>query len=266
MQQPSKILIVDDEVAQTVANQLRRIFEKQGVECEVHFAETLMAMHDALQDGSFSVLLLDHYWQVAKLPEILDTIALNHPYLVVAVFTGKSIETRDVLECSKLGVIDYFLKTPSGHEELAERLYSFAKGRDAYSISRLRAPSGTLKRLQSQCDSLLRENDKLKASIALKSARITELQDEDYRNIKVSVVNLSLGLFYFLTVTIFYLWVKQSEDSNFKIAYWVFATIIFLAARVGIRKWSLKMFGVGLNGEQGSITRSGRKVVGEDKD
>jgi DNA-binding NarL/FixJ family response regulator len=167
------IFIVDAD-ASYLARDLNAIAAKDDNQVEFEAITTPESLFDRLRSATPSLVLLHHHWHGLTISEILSTVATLSKETRVIVFTGQAVNIRELIECVRAGVADYWPErltlTP---EYMFRRILHYCNSGD-WTVGALRMPSDTTLKLLFEAEATAQERDTLEDNYRELCARMRD--------------------------------------------------------------------------------------------
>lgn len=116
-----RILIVEDE--RTIAENLQKVLKLEGFDADI--AKDINQMHNKLEQGDYSILLLDLMLPDGNAINEVQTIREEHPDLGIIIISAKNTDVDKILGI-ELGADDYVGK-PFNPREVAARVKAYLR-------------------------------------------------------------------------------------------------------------------------------------------
>jgi DNA-binding response OmpR family regulator len=149
------VLIVDGD-ATSLSTDLNAIAERQKLDLEFRPCLTPEQMFAELSQRTPDLIVLHHNWPGLSISQLLERIAAGGQQTRVIVFTGQALKVSELIECVRSGVADYWMKGSVNAEFMLRRI-SYYCASPAWTMEKLRMPSGSLRLLLEQAERSIQE-------------------------------------------------------------------------------------------------------------
>ncbi len=177
----TKVSIVDAD-AEGLAQDLNAISKRDKLDTAFAALTSPEQLFATLNTGTPDLVLIHHHWPGLTIAQLLQRLADDCKETRVIVFTGQALNSQELIECVRFGAADYWTNRGSLDLQIVFSQISHYCSSTAWTIERLRMPSGSLQKLlqsaeagRSQIVALETSGDKLRSE--LERARSAERQE-----------------------------------------------------------------------------------------
>ncbi|MBL8138374.1 MAG: hypothetical protein JNL48_17250 [Acidobacteria bacterium] len=193
-----KVLVVDAD-AQSLAVLLASAARSDGSTIQFRPFISPDPAIAAAKENAPDLVLLHHTWDGLTVRQVLERFANAAPDLRVIVFTGRELNLRELIECVRFGVCDYWQKTGDIDFVAWVRQISAYCDTDGSRMSTLSKSSGSARSLAAGAEAEIGRLEKAHAEqVALKS-RVRELESKHYQQSRAAIVRGAEWTLYLLT-------------------------------------------------------------------
>ncbi len=253
----STVAIVDAD-AKGLASSLNGIAKKEGHPIHYSAIDTPDRLFDRLAAEEHCLILLHHTWEGLSIGQLLERIRSITTKVRVIVFTGREPNLRELIECVRFGVCDYWLKRGTIDATAWSRKIGMFCASETYTLETLGRPSGSTLELLKEADinsgkiaTLQTQKTALEAELtSSRSEENRETRKSVYRMIEYTVCILLLGLVYWFAAT------RTSQNSAL-ILVGIFAVFfLFLQGRIALAIFDWKKGTAQVSAEARSLRKA----------
>lgn len=227
------VLIVDAD-ATGLAADLNGIAASEGGSVEFRPLASPERLFDELANSAPKLILLHHHWEGVEIAQLLERIAAINDTVRVIVFTGQAVDIKELIECVRFGVCDYWLKRGSLNSLASVRKIMTYCSSETHSMHNLSRPSESVMGLLREAEVSSQKIASLERQRKTVEAQLSNAQSEEARAMRATIVRMIEFLVCMLVLAPAYVMVaaRTSEKS----ALWLVAGLgvffLFLQGKI----------------------------------
>jgi DNA-binding NtrC family response regulator len=197
----NNVIVVDTD-AEGLAQALNRVAKHEGHPVEYQAAATPDLLFARMDSAIPQLVLLHHTWSGLPVADLISRIQIKSADTRVLVFTGRELDLREVIECVRLGVCDYWKKAGSFDELVWSRRISSYCASEVYTLRALAQPSGSVLGLLKKAEADSGHLRQLTSQVESLQRSLDEARSEDGRQMRGALSRgvEFLAVFIFLTI------------------------------------------------------------------
>lgn len=202
----SVIFVVDSDAVE-ICSRLNAAWKRDGAEHACRPFLSPDAALAAMRGDVPALILLHHTWAGLTIRETLERVASVTADVRVVIFTGRALNMREVMECVRYGVCDYWQKSGDVDFSVWARQLSALCDSGANMMSRLSQATGSVLHLLDQAEAEAARLDRLSTENCALRATVRELRSKHNQEVRRAVIRaiewaVSLGLLVTAFVTL----------------------------------------------------------------
>jgi DNA-binding NarL/FixJ family response regulator len=148
-------------------------------------------LFDELRQTTPDLILLHHHWPGLNVRQLLERIVAVQDSVRVIVFTGQPVDIRELVDCVRFGAADYWTERGNLEPSIVFRKIDYYCSSDAWTMNRLRMPSGSQQQLLIETEGAAQRVEALELHNHALSRRVMQLENEEGATLLRTVLSCS---------------------------------------------------------------------------
>lgn len=211
-------------------------------------------MFQDLEQKSADLVLLHHTWKELSIAQALQQLTGARDGTRVIVFTGRQVDTRELIECVRFGVADYWDKRGQLETERMLNQIMHYCAADTWKMANLRMSSGSLIKLIKDSEFRLKDAGRIEVENNALKLQNRDLHSAERAEMLRGMIGFAKWVGYMgVAVGAYWILVTQSELGAFYSALMVAAlAVIYLFAESKLTRCGLRW------GQSGGEVKAGK--------